>query len=63
MAESARMRLGGGGKFAALKSELGGEKGVDNPGALAAYIGRQKLGKAKFQALAAKGRSRAQGEK
>ncbi len=50
------MRLGGGGKFAALKSQLAGEKGVTDPGALAAYIGRKKYGAKKFNSLAAKGK-------
>lgn len=50
------MRLGGGGRFAALKGELAHRPGVKNPGALAAYIGRKKLGKERFQSLAAKGR-------
>lgn len=39
--------------IAALK-----KKGAKNPKALSAYIGRKKLGKAKFQALAAAGRRR-----
>lgn len=51
------MRLGGGGRFAKLKGQLA-KKGVKNPGALAAKIGRKKLGKKRFQELAAKGRSR-----
>lgn len=49
------MKLGGGGRFAKLKAQLG-KQGASNPGALAAYIGRKKLGKAKFQSLAAKGK-------
>ena len=53
-----RMALGGGGRFAKLKGELSGQKGVYNPGGLAAAIGRRKLGKARFQKLAAKGRAR-----
>ena len=57
MAESARMKPGGGGRFAALKGKLA-SKGADNPGALAAYIGLQKYGKARFQAMAAKGRGK-----
>ena len=57
MAESAAMKPGGGGRFAALKGKLA-SKGADNPGALAAYIGRQKFGKARFQAMAAKGRGK-----
>lgn len=48
--------LGAGGRFAALKKSLSEKPGVTNPGALAAAIGRKKLGKAKFQSLAAKGR-------
>lgn len=52
------MKPGGGGRFAALKAKLGGRKGVDDPAALAAVIGRQKYGKARFQEMAAKGRSK-----
>jgi hypothetical protein len=47
-------RLGGGGRFAKLEDSLKGK--VSNPGAVAAAIGRKKLGKAKFQKLAAKGK-------
>jgi hypothetical protein len=49
--------LGSGGRFAALKAKLGKKPGIKNPGALAASIGRKKYGKAKFQSLAAKGKS------
>lgn len=55
MAQS--MKLGGGGRFAALDRALARRPGVRNPGALAAAIGRKKLGKGRFQQLAAKGRS------
>ena len=48
--------LGQGGRFAALKAELAKKPGVTNPGGLAAYIGREKEGKAKFQRLAANGK-------
>lgn len=48
--------LGSGGRFAALKDELSHRPGVTDPGGLAAYIGRKKYGKAKFQSLSAKGR-------
>lgn len=48
--------LGSGGRFQQLKNELAGQKGVTDSAALAAAIGRNKLGKAKFQQLAAKGR-------
>ncbi len=56
---SKSMKLGGGGRFDALKEALSKRKGVTNPGGLAATIGREKLGKAKFQSLAEKGRERA----
>jgi len=56
------MKLGGGGRYEKLIGELE-KKGVREPRALAAYIGRKKLGKAKFQSLAAKGRRRAEREK
>ena len=51
-------KLGSGARFAALKAKLGQRKGIRNPGALAAAIGRSKLGKGKFQALAAAGRKK-----
>ncbi len=35
------MRLGGGGRFAALESKLAGRPGVTNPAGLAAAIGRR----------------------
>jgi len=47
---------GEGGRFAALKAALAKKKGVKTPGALAAWIGRKKYGKKKFQQMAAKGR-------
>ena len=55
---AADMKPGGGGRFAALKGKLAGEKGVEDPAALAAYIGRARVGKAKFQAFAAAGKAR-----
>lgn len=51
------MKLGGGGRFAALSKKLKG-KGVKDPDALAASIGRKKYGKGKFQKLAAGGKVR-----
>ena len=57
-----KMRLGGGGRFEKLVGQLE-KKGVKDPAALASWIGRKKLGKAKFQSLAAKGRRRALREK
>lgn len=53
----AKPKLGSGARFKALKKKLAG-KGVRNPGAVAAFIGRKKYGKARFQKLAAKGRKR-----
>ena len=55
-AHAQSMALGGGGRFAALKAKLAGKKGITNPGALAASIGRKKYGAKKFQSLAAKGK-------
>lgn len=52
------MKLGGGGRFAKLKGQLSSEPGVTDPGALAASIGRKKLGKSEFQNLAVKGKER-----
>lgn len=52
-----KAKLGEGGRFAALKTKLGTRPGVENPGALAAFIGRKKYGKQGFQKLASKGHS------
>ena len=54
------MQLGGGGRFAALKSKLAG-KGIRNPAALASVIGRKKFGKKKMAAMAVAGRKRRAG--
>lgn len=43
--------------FNKLEGELSHEKGVRNPGAVAASIGRKKYGKSKFQHAAATGHS------
>lgn len=51
-----KSKLGSGGRFAALKASLTKRGGVDDPGALAASIGRKKYGKKKFNSLAAKGK-------
>ncbi len=48
-------KLGSGKRFKQLTSQLS-KRGVKNPKALAAYIGRKKYGKKKFQQLAAKGK-------
>ena len=47
----AKAKLGSGARFKALAKKTGSK-------ALAAWIGRKKLGKAKFQALAKAGRKR-----
>lgn len=49
-------KLGTGTRFKNLVSTLSKRKGVKNPKALAAYIGRKNLGKTRFQNLAAAGR-------
>jgi len=56
---NAKAPLGQGGRFAALKGKLAKRKGVTNPGALAASIGRAKYGAKRFAKLSAKGRKRA----
>jgi hypothetical protein len=50
-----KAKLGSGARFKRLKKTLS-EKGAKDPGALAAYIGREKLGKERFQKLAVKGK-------
>jgi len=56
MGGAKKPKLGTGERFANLKGELAA-KGARNPGGLAAFIGRKKLGKARFQKLAAKGKA------
>jgi hypothetical protein len=51
----AKPKLGSGERFKQLSAELK-KKGVKDPDALAASIGRKKYGKKKFQSLAAKGK-------
>ena len=46
------LALGGGGRFAKLKAKV-------KSAALAAWIGRKKYGKARFQSMARKGRIKA----
>ncbi len=55
MAKGARPKLGTGARFKALKKKLKA-KGAYSPAALAAFIGRKKYGKKKFQSLAAHGK-------
>ena len=52
----AKPTLGSGARFKALEGKLAQNPKVKNPGAVAAFIGRKKYGKAKFQALAKKGK-------
>lgn len=54
----AKARLGSGKRFASLKRKLS-RKGVRNPGALAASIGRKKHGAKKMAKMSATGRRRA----
>ena len=49
-------KLGTGQRFQMLKQKLQ-KRGIKDPSALAAYIGRQKFGNRKFQKLAIKGRN------
>ena len=53
----AKAKLGSGARFKALKNKLA-KKGVRNPAAVAASIGRKKYGNKRFQAMAVKGRKR-----
>ncbi len=57
MADS--MKPGGGRRFKQLEGKLEHRKGVDNPGALAAYIGRRKYGAQRMAQMAAAGERRA----
>ena len=57
MAEKS-MKPGGGGRFQELEHKLGARKGVSDPAALAAYIGRRKYGAAKMAKFSAEGRRR-----
>ena len=51
-------KLGTGKRFKQLTSKLKKKKGVTNPEALAAFIGREKYGPKKFAKLSAQGRKR-----
>ena len=48
-------KLGTGARFKKLSKQLG-KKGAKDPKALAAWIGRKKYGKKKFQKMAATGK-------
>lgn len=51
-------KLGSGERFKQLETKLEHRKGVSNPKALAAYIGRKKYGASRMAKMAAHGRSR-----
>jgi hypothetical protein len=51
----AKPKLGSGARFATLKGKLS-KKGIKDPAALAASIGRAKYGPKKFAKLASKGK-------
>ncbi len=51
-------KLGSGKRFAKLERTLSHKKGIKDPAAVAASIGRKELGKGRFQKLAAAGRRR-----
>lgn len=55
---AAKSKPGSGKRFTAVE-KIAKASGVKNPGALAAYIGRKKYGKAGMAKMAAKGRKRA----
>lgn len=57
-----KAKLGSGARFKKLEGQLAREKGVRNPGALAAAIGRKKYGAKKMGQLAAKGRAKKGGK-
>ena len=51
-------RPGGGQRFKALVKSISARGKVRNPEGVAAMVGRRKLGKARFQKMAAAGRKR-----
>jgi hypothetical protein len=53
-----KAKLGSGARFAKLERSLSHKKGIREPGAVAAAVGRKALGKERFQNLAATGRRR-----
>lgn len=56
MTKKRKPKLGTGQRFSALTSQLAAKPGVKDPEALAAFIGRKKLGASRFQQLSARGR-------
>jgi hypothetical protein len=57
MAYEVKCKLGTGERFGRLKEALR-KKHAENPGALAAYIGRKKYGNKKMAAMSAKNRGK-----
>ena len=57
-----KAKLGSGKRFASLKKKLR-RKGIRNPGALAASIGRKKYGAKRMAKMSAAGRRRARRRK
>lgn len=55
---ASKAKYGSGGRFKALESKLSHEKGVKNPAALAASIGRAAHGKKSMAKVSAKGRKK-----
>jgi hypothetical protein len=53
-------KIGDGTKFRKLKKQLAGKKGVKNPAALAAWVGRKKFGKQRYAELSKEGREKAE---
>ncbi len=53
----AKAKLGSGARFKALEKKVAA-KGVDDPAALAASIGRKKYGAKKMEKMAAKGKKK-----
>ena len=51
-------KLGSGARFKKLKGQLAKKKGIRDPGAVAAAIGRKKYGKKRMAKMAAAGRKR-----
>lgn len=51
-------KIGGGGRFQALKSKLAKSGKVSDPGAVAAAIGRKKYGAKRMAKMSAAGRKR-----
>lgn len=54
----AKPKLGSGERFKELEGKLSHRKGVTDPAALAAYIGRKKFGAKRMAKMAAHGRGR-----